>query len=64
MATSRGSRSEFVKTRILIGAGGLGGYFGGCLIRVGRDVTFLVRPRHAEPLPREGLQIIPAPTSI
>jgi Ketopantoate reductase PanE/ApbA len=26
----------------LIGAGSLGGYFGGCLIRAGRDVTFMV----------------------
>jgi 2-dehydropantoate 2-reductase len=43
---------------LVIGAGALGGYFGGCLIRVGRDVTFLVRPRRAEQLAREGLQIV------
>jgi 2-dehydropantoate 2-reductase len=35
---------------LVIGAGALGGYFGGCLIRAGRDVTFLVRPRRAEHL--------------
>jgi 2-dehydropantoate 2-reductase len=43
---------------LVIGAGALGGYFGGCLIRVGRDVTFLVRPRRAEQLARGGLQIV------
>lgn len=43
---------------LVIGAGALGGYFGGCLIRAGRDVTFLVRPRRAEQLARERLQIV------
>lgn len=43
---------------LVVGAGALGGYFGGCLIRAGRDVTFLVRPRRAEQLARQGLQIL------
>jgi 2-dehydropantoate 2-reductase len=43
---------------LVIGAGALGGYFGGCLIRAGRDVTFLVRPGRAEQLARQGLQIV------
>jgi 2-dehydropantoate 2-reductase len=43
---------------LVIGAGAMGGYLGGCLIRAGRDVTFLVRPRRAEQLAREGLQIV------
>jgi 2-dehydropantoate 2-reductase len=43
---------------LVIGAGALGGYFGGCLARAGRDVTFLVRPRRAEQLARDGLQIV------
>ena len=43
---------------LVVGAGALGGYFGGCLIRAGRDVTFLVRPRRAEQLTRQGLQIL------
>jgi 2-dehydropantoate 2-reductase len=43
---------------LVIGAGALGGYFGGCLIRAGRDVTFLVRPRRAEQLAREHLHIV------
>ena len=42
---------------LVIGAGALGGYFGGCLLRAGRDVTFLVRPRRAEQLARDGLCI-------
>jgi 2-dehydropantoate 2-reductase len=43
---------------LVIGAGALGGYFGGCLVRAGRDVTFLTRPRRAAQLARDGLQII------
>ena len=43
---------------LVIGACALGGYFGGCLIRAGRDVTFLVRPRRAEQLAHQGLQIL------
>lgn len=41
---------------LVIGAGALGGYFGACLARAGRDVTFLVRPQRAEQL-RDGLQV-------
>jgi 2-dehydropantoate 2-reductase len=43
---------------LVIGAGALGGYFGGCLARAGRDVTFMARSRRAEQLAREGLQIV------
>jgi 2-dehydropantoate 2-reductase len=43
---------------LVIGAGALGGYFGGCLIRAGRDVTFLVRPRRAEQLAGKDLHIV------
>jgi 2-dehydropantoate 2-reductase len=28
---------------LVIGAGALGGYFGACLVRAGRDVSFMVR---------------------
>ena len=30
---------------LVVGAGAIGGYFGGRLLQAGRDVTFLVRPR-------------------
>ncbi len=43
---------------LVIGAGALGGYFGACLARAGRDVMFLVRPRRAEQLARDGLRVI------
>ena len=43
---------------LVVGAGALGGYFGGCLVRAGRDVTFLVRPRRAEQLARERLHVV------
>ena len=42
--------------RILtLGAGGIGGYFGGRLAEAGADVTFLVRPRRAAQLAADGL---------
>ncbi len=42
---------------LIVGAGGIGGYFGGRLLEIGRDVTFLVRPRRAEQLAEHGLVI-------
>lgn len=42
---------------LILGAGGTGGYFGGRLCESKADVTFLVRPRRAELLAREGLHI-------
>jgi 2-dehydropantoate 2-reductase len=40
---------------LIVGAGAIGGYFGGRLLEAGRDVTFLVRPGRAEELDRDGL---------
>jgi 2-dehydropantoate 2-reductase len=40
---------------LIVGAGAIGGYFGGRLLEATRDVTFLVRPRRAEELERDGL---------
>lgn len=42
---------------LVVGAGGIGGYFGGRLAAAGRDVTFLVRPKRAESLLLNGLVI-------
>ncbi|HLH94228.1 MAG TPA: 2-dehydropantoate 2-reductase [Xanthobacteraceae bacterium] len=42
---------------LVVGAGAIGGYFGGRLIEAGRDVTFLVRPRRAAELESGGLVI-------
>ena len=42
---------------IVVGAGAIGGYFGGRLLQAGRDVTFLVRPRRAGELASDGLVI-------
>src|SRR5438105_11046809 len=41
-----------------VGAGAVGGYFGGRLAQAGGDVTFLVRPSRAKQLSRDGLRII------
>ena len=40
---------------LVVGAGAIGGYFGGRLIEAGRDVTVLVRPRRAAELAANGL---------
>lgn len=43
---------------LVVGAGAVGGYFGGRLAEAGRDVTFLVRPSRAKQLGQDGLRII------
>ena len=46
------------KPKILVlGAGGIGGYFGGRLVESGADVTFLVREGRRKMLSERGLQI-------
>lgn len=42
---------------LVLGAGGIGGYFGGRLVEAGADVTFLVRPPRKAVLESQGLQI-------
>ena len=41
---------------LVLGAGALGGYFGGRALEAGLDVAFLVRPRRAAQLARDGLR--------
>jgi 2-dehydropantoate 2-reductase len=43
---------------LIVGAGAVGGYFGGRLAKTGRDVTFLVRSSRAKQLRQDGLRII------
>jgi 2-dehydropantoate 2-reductase len=57
---------------LVVGAGGIGGYFGGRLLNAGRDVTFLVRQRRAAQLAQSGLAVrsplgdldLPAPPTV
>jgi 2-dehydropantoate 2-reductase len=42
---------------LVLGAGGIGGYFGGRLVESGADVTFLVREGRSKLLSEQGLQI-------
>src|ERR1700746_1010007 len=42
---------------LIVGAGAIGGYFGGRMLQAGRDVTFLVRARRAAELADAGLVI-------
>lgn len=43
---------------LVVGAGATGGYFGACLARAGRDVTFLVRDERADFLSHRGLRVV------
>ena len=47
---------------LVVGAGAIGGYFGGRMLQAGRDVTFLVRPKRASELASAGL-VIKSPSS-
>lgn len=42
---------------LMVGAGAIGGYFGGRMAAAGEDVTFLVRPRRAAQIAKDGLVI-------
>jgi 2-dehydropantoate 2-reductase len=42
---------------LVLGAGAVGGFFGGRLAQAGADVTFLVRPKRKAQLAEQGLQI-------
>lgn len=41
----------------IVGVGGVGGYFGGCLARAGYDVRFLARGPHLDAIRRDGLSV-------
>ncbi len=42
---------------LILGAGAIGGYYGGRLVQAGADVTFMVRSQRAETLSKSGLVI-------
>jgi len=42
---------------LVVGAGAIGGYFGGRLLEAGCNITFLVRPKRAAQLAETGLVI-------
>jgi 2-dehydropantoate 2-reductase len=42
---------------LVLGAGGIGGYFGGRIAESGADVTFFVRPKRREQIAKDGLVI-------
>src|ERR1700729_1953625 len=66
----RSDRKDLAMRILVVGAGAIGGYFGGRLLEAGRDVTFLVRKRRSEQLARTRRSIrrrhgdvdLPAPT--
>jgi hypothetical protein len=43
---------------LVVGAGAVGGYFGGRLVQAGRDITFLIGSKRAEQIEAQGLQIL------
>lgn len=42
---------------VVVGSGGVGGYFGGCLANAGQDVTFVARGDHLAALLARGLKV-------
>jgi len=42
---------------VVVGAGGVGGYFGARLARAGRDVTFVARGSHLQAMQTQGLRL-------
>lgn len=50
-------KDERIMKILVVGAGAIGGYFGGRLLESGQNVTFLVRKARAEALARDGLSI-------
>lgn len=42
---------------LIVGAGGIGGYFGAKLVQVGADITYLLRPKRHEYIQANGLTI-------
>jgi 2-dehydropantoate 2-reductase len=57
MADSPALRRKPALKLLILGAGGIGGYFGARLVEAGVDTTFLVRPRRREQLARDGLVV-------
>src|ERR1700733_11844900 len=53
----RSDRKDLAMRILVVGAGAIGGYFGGRLLEAGRDVTFLVGPRRQAQLGKTGLVI-------
>src|SRR5436305_1971639 len=51
------TRGEMAMRILVLGAGAIGGYFGGRLAEAGVDVTFLVRPQRQRRLAEDGLVI-------
>src|SRR4051794_6930175 len=56
-APRRCMRQDRVMRILMLGAGAIGGYFGGRLVQAGGDVTFLVRERRAAQLRERGLMV-------
>ena len=57
-ALARAGAGEGASTRVaVVGAGAVGGWFGGMLARAGVPVTFIGRPAHVEAMRRDGLRL-------
>lgn len=42
---------------VIMGSGGIGGYYGGVLAKSGQDVTFIARGAHLEAMRKQGLRV-------
>lgn len=52
------SRPSCMMRSVILGSGGVGGYFGGRLAEAGADVTFLARGAHLEAMRARGLRVL------
>jgi 2-dehydropantoate 2-reductase len=43
---------------VIVGAGGVGGYFGAKIAKAGFDVTFIARGKHFEAIKNNGLKVL------
>src|SRR5678815_5195450 len=57
LTPSRAARSMRRMRIVIMGAGGLGGYFGARLAAAGNDVAFVARGEHLAAIRRDGLRV-------
>ena len=57
MITEASYSKGLVMKILVLGAGGVGGYFGGRMAEAGLDVTFLVRERRKQQLVNKSLRL-------
>ena len=50
-------KADFVMKILIVGAGGIGGFFGAKLHQAGADITYLLRERRYQHIQKQGLMV-------